>query len=45
MSNEFEINRTQKFYKQYIKLVDNDEKVDILRNINSSVDFYRYLIQ
>lgn len=45
MSNEFEINRTQLFYKQYIKLVDSDEKVDILRNIKSSVDFYRYLVQ
>lgn len=45
MTNEFEINRTQKFYKQYIKLVDTDEQVNILRNIESSVDFYKYLIQ
>lgn len=45
MTNEFEINRTQKFYKQYIKLVDSDEQVNILRNFESSVEFYKYLIQ
>lgn len=45
MNNEFEINRTQMFYKQYIKLVGSDEKVNILRGFESSVDLYRYLIQ
>ena len=45
MSNEFEANRTQMFYKQYIKLVDSDEKVNILRSIESNVDFYTYLVQ
>lgn len=45
MTNEFEINRTQMFYKQYIKLVDSDEKVNVLRNIKSNIEFYQYLVQ
>lgn len=44
-SSDFEIRRTQLFYKQYIKLVDGDEKVNILRGFSSNIDFYRYLIQ
>lgn len=44
-NSEFEINRTQLFYKQYIKLVDGDCKVDILRNFKTNIDFYRYLIR
>lgn len=41
----FEIRRTQQFYKQYIKLVDGDEQVSILRGFTSNIDFYRFLIQ
>lgn len=45
MTNDFEIKRTQMFYKQYIKLIDSDEKVNTLRNFRSNIDFYQYLIQ
>lgn len=44
-STDFEIRRTQQFYKQYIKLVDGDEQVSILRGFTSNIDFYRFLIQ
>lgn len=45
MTNDFEIRRTQAFYKQYIKLVGTDEQVNILRNFQTNVDFYKYLIK
>lgn len=44
MTNEYEIKKTQLFYKQYIHLVDTDKEVNVLRNFKSSTDFYRYLI-
>ncbi len=44
MSTEYEIKRTQLFYKQYIHLVDTDKEVNILRGFKTSTDFYRYLI-
>ena len=45
MTNDFEIRRTQAFYKQYIKLVGTDEQVNVLRNFQTNVDFYKYLIK
>ncbi len=44
MTNEFEIKRTQLFYKQYINLVDTDKEVNALRSFATNTDFYRYLI-
>lgn len=44
MTNDFEIRRTQLFYKQYIHLVNTDKDVDVLRKFNSNTDLYRYLI-
>lgn len=45
MTNEYETKRTQEFYKQYIRLVETDDKVNILRNFDTSIDFYKYLIK
>lgn len=45
MTNDFESRRTQAFYKQYIKLVGTDEQVNVLRNFQTNVDFYKYLIK
>ena len=45
MTNDFEIRRTQAFYKQYIKLVGTDDQVNVLRNFQTNVDFYKYLIK
>lgn len=45
MKTGFEVKKTQLFYKQYIKLVETDSSVDILRKFSSSIDLYRYLIR
>lgn len=44
MTNDYEIRRTQLFYKQYIHLVNTDKDVDVLRQFVSNTDLYRYLI-
>ena len=44
-NNDFEINRVQAFYKQYVKLIDGIEKVNLLRSFTSNIDLYQYLIQ
>lgn len=45
MSTHEEIKRIQSFYKQYISLIENDEKVNVIRNKKSNIELYRYLIQ
>ena len=45
MTNDFEIRRTQGFYKQYIKLVGTAEQVNVLRNFQTNVDVYKYVIK
>lgn len=45
MKTDFEIQKTQQFYKQYIKLVDSDQSVEILRKFKSSAEFYKYLVR
>lgn len=45
MTNEFEIKRTQQFYKQYVSLIDTDERIDILRKFTDSISFYKYLVR
>ena len=45
MTNDFEISKTQLFYKQYINLVETDQQVNKLRDFKVNTDFYRYLIQ
>lgn len=45
MTNEFEIQRTQLFYKQYINLVNSDREVNILRNFKSPLEFYKFLVK
>lgn len=45
MTNDFEIKRTQLFYKQYIHLVDSDKEVSILRNFENNLDLYKYIIK
>lgn len=44
MTNDFEIRRTQLFYKQYIHLVNTDKDVNVLRKFESNTDLYRHLI-
>ena len=45
MSTHEEIRRIQSFYKQYISLIETDEKVKIIRSKKSNLELYRYLIQ
>jgi mannitol/fructose-specific phosphotransferase system IIA component (Ntr-type) len=45
MITKDEINRIQLFYKEYISLIDTDEKVEILKNMKSNIEVYKYLIQ
>ena len=40
-----EVKRIQVFYKQYISLVETDEKVQKLKQMKSNVELYKYLIQ
>ena len=44
MTNDYEIRRTQLFYKQYIHLVNTDKDVNVLRSFKSNTDMYRHLI-
>lgn len=45
MSTHEEIRRIQTFYKQYISLIETDEKVKLIRNKKTNLELYRYLIQ
>lgn len=45
MTNEYEIKRTQLFYKQYINLVNTDKEVNVLRSFDSPVEFYKFLVK
>jgi len=45
MNTNEEIEKAKLFYKQYISLVGTDERVDFLRNMESNISFYKYLIR
>lgn len=45
METHEEIRRIQSFYKQYISLIETDEKVKLIRNKATSIELYQYLIQ
>ncbi len=45
MTSQEETEITQLFYKQYIKLVETDEAVDVLRKIPNNIEFYKFLIR
>lgn len=45
MGTHEEIRRIQSFYKQYISIIETDEKVEIIRNKTSGIELYQYLIQ
>ena len=39
-----ETDNVRQFYKYFVKLTDTKEKVDVIRNISSSSEMYKYLI-
>lgn len=45
MTTPDETKRIQEFYKQYISLVETDEKIKTLKGMKSNVELYKYLIQ
>ena len=45
MDTPDEVKCIQVFYKQYISLVETDEKVQKLKQMKSNVELYKYLIQ
>lgn len=45
MITKDEINRIQLFYKEYVSLIDTDEKITRLKDMKSSIEVYKYLIQ
>lgn len=45
MSTRDEINRIQMFYKEYVSLIDSEEKLTMLKNMKSNIAVYKYLIQ
>lgn len=45
MSTPEESKRIQVFYKQYISLVETDEKVQVLKAMQSNIEMYQYFIQ
>lgn len=45
MTTPDEIERIQTFYKQYISLVETDEKIKKLKGMKSDAQLYKYLIQ
>ena len=44
MTTSTEIEKTKLFYKDYINIIDTDEKIDILREMKTNIDLYNYLI-
>ncbi len=45
MSTRDEIHRVQLFYKEYVSLIDSEEKLTMLKNMKSNIAVYKYLIQ
>lgn len=44
MSSRDEIHRIQLFYKEYVSLIDTEEKINMLKNMKSNIEVYKYLI-
>ncbi len=45
MQSKEDINQAQKFYKEYIALVDSEEKIEAIKKLKSNVDLFKYLIK
>ena len=44
MITKEEINRIQLFYKEYVSLIENQEAISRLKEMESSIEIYKYLI-
>ncbi len=45
METKDEVSRAQKFYKQYIRLIETEEKLQLLKGFETNIDLYNYLIR
>lgn len=45
LSTRDEISRIQMFYKEYVTLIDSEEKLQKLKSMKSNIELYKYLIQ
>ena len=45
MTTKFEIRRTKQFYKDFLQLTDNDENMEAIKKMGSTLDIYQYFIR
>ncbi len=45
MNTKFEIRRTKQFYKDFLQLTDNDENMEAIKRMGSTLDIYQYFIK
>lgn len=45
MTTKFEIRRTKQFYKDFLLLTDNDENMEAIKRMGSTLDIYQYFIK
>ncbi len=45
MTTNFEIRRTKQFYKDFLRLTDNEANFTAMKAMNSSLELYQYLIK
>lgn len=45
MTTKFEIRRTKQFYKDFLQLTDNDENLEAIKKMGSTLDIYQYFIK
>ena len=45
LSTRDESSRIQMFYKEYVTLIDSEEKLEKLKSMKSNIELYKYLIQ
>lgn len=45
MTTKFETRRTKQFYKDFLQLTDNDENMEAIKKMGSTLDLYQYFIK
>jgi mannitol/fructose-specific phosphotransferase system IIA component (Ntr-type) len=45
MTSQFEIRQTKQFYKDFIRLTDDDNNMELIRKMDSAMDVYQYFIK
>lgn len=45
MDSDLEINRTKKFYEQYVRVLENADYMNFLRNCKSTIELYKFFIK